>query len=65
MCRLEKARIMLTDSYKSVSQIPYDCGFHTYDGFIKAFKKQYAVSPTEYRKNGTGGAPRQNQSSIR
>lgn len=48
-CRLEKARIMIMDTDYLISQIAYACGYQSYDGFIKAFKKQYNVSPTEYR----------------
>jgi AraC-like DNA-binding protein len=48
-CRLDKARMMLMNTDGPVSDISFRCGFHTYDGFIKAFKKQYSISPTAYR----------------
>lgn len=48
--RCEHARLLLRDTQKSVSQICYECGFDTPSYFTKAFKKQYDILPSDYRK---------------
>ena len=48
--RLERARMMLSSTNVSVAQIAYACGFNSYNTFVKAFRKRYSVSPTQYRK---------------
>lgn len=48
--RCEHARLLLRDSAKPVSQICYECGFDTPSYFTKAFKEQYGILPSDFRK---------------
>ena len=48
--RCEHARLLLRDSGKPISQICYECGFDTPSYFTKAFKEQYGILPSAYRK---------------
>lgn len=49
--RLEKAKEYLTNSLFSVSEIAELCGFHCPYYFSNTFKKHFAETPTQYRKN--------------
>lgn len=51
--RLEKARILLATSGKSVSDITFDCGFKNVSHFSRIFKDKFRVSPTEYRNQNS------------
>jgi len=46
---LEKAKILLEETDDTIDQIATKVGFDTYNGFSTAFKKAYAIAPTEYR----------------
>jgi AraC-like DNA-binding protein len=46
---LEKAKILLVSSYKSINEIAYDLGFEYSQNFSKLFKKKVGLSPTDYR----------------
>lgn len=48
--RLKKAAYLLRDSKKSVLDIAIESGYDSHEGFAKAFKKRYGMSPSEYRK---------------
>lgn len=48
--KLKKARRLLTTTELSVSVIASSLGFDDQLAFSKVFKKEYSVSPTEYRK---------------
>lgn len=48
--RLDKAKIMLNSSDKSIDDIAFDCGFQSTSYFIKLFKKQNGLTPLQYRK---------------
>lgn len=48
--KLKKARRLLTTTELSVSVIASSLGFDDQLAFSKNFKKEYSVSPTEYRK---------------
>ncbi len=50
-CRLTKARHMLESSSLTIAGIAYSCGFKQSESFIKAFRKRYNISPSEYRKD--------------
>lgn len=50
--RLEKARELLKDSNKSITDIACTVGFFSQNYFTRLFKKEYGVSPAKYRKNG-------------
>ena len=47
--RLEKARILILSGNLSQTQIAYACGFTDESYFIRAFKKQFHITPTQYR----------------
>lgn len=48
--RLEHASMLLTSSDLSVSQISEMCGIFDCNYFSRIFKKQYGLTPREYRK---------------
>ena len=50
--KLKKARRLLTTTELSVSVISSSLGFDDQLAFSKIFKKEFAVSPSEYRKQG-------------
>lgn len=49
--KLQKASTMLSNTKEQlrIADIAYDCGFDTVTHFNKAFKKQYGLSPTEFK----------------
>ena len=51
--RLEKARIRLTNTEQSVTEIAFRLGFHNCSYFGKAFKERFHTSPLAYRKSRT------------
>lgn len=48
--RLEKAKFMLLNTNMTMGEIQVMCGFDSPSYFSRAFKTEYGVSPTEYRK---------------
>lgn len=48
--RLNMARLTLTDSSKTVSEIAYDLGYSSPQHFSTAFKKKFGVSPSSSRE---------------
>lgn len=49
--RMERACKLLKETDMSISAISEYVGYNTADNFIRHFKKQYAETPSEYRKN--------------
>jgi AraC family transcriptional regulator len=49
--RLTEAAKKLRDSGESILDIAFSSAFGSHEGFIKAFSREYAMSPGEYRKN--------------
>ena len=47
--RLKKAAFLLRTTDKSVLDIALEIGYDSHEGFTKAFKKKYRVTPSEYR----------------
>ncbi len=47
--RLKRAVWLLRTTDKSVLDIALEVGYASHEGFIKAFKKEYGVTPSEYR----------------
>ena len=47
--RLEKARLLLSSSEKSISDITFDCGFENVSHFSRIFKDKFNATPSEYR----------------
>lgn len=52
--RLEKARVLLASTDRSVSEIAYEVGFSTPAYFSKCYKDRYNETPTHIREQ-TGG----------
>ena len=49
--RLKKAaRLLRTDLSADILGLALDCGYEAHESFSRAFKAQYGLSPTEYRK---------------
>ncbi len=49
--RLNKAELLILNTSKQISDIAFQCGFSDVYSFSHCFKKNYGVSPTDYRKN--------------
>ncbi len=47
--RLEKASFKMININKSIIEIAFEAGFETPNGFNKAFKKIFDITPTEYK----------------
>ena len=52
--RLDRARILLSSTSRTVSEIGAECGFSNISHFIKLFKQRYRRTPASYRR-GQGG----------
>lgn len=49
--RLQRASREVSRGQKSMIEIALDAGYQTPTGFLKAFKKQFGSTPTEYKSN--------------
>ena len=50
LLRLKKAETLLMQSKQKIVEIALDCGFGGASYFNRLFKKEYGISPSEYRK---------------
>ncbi len=48
--RLARAKIMLSSTSRTVSEIGVECGFANISHFIKLFKQRYGCTPASYRR---------------
>jgi len=48
--RLQKAKLLLKNSDKNISEIATECGYTTPSWFISQFKKEYTKTPKEFRE---------------
>jgi len=48
--RLKKAAHLLRGTNNDILDIALDCGYEAHESFSRAFKNQYGMSPSEYRK---------------
>lgn len=48
--RLKKAAHLLRVTNNDILDIALDCGYEAHESFSRAFKNQYGISPSEYRK---------------
>ncbi len=53
--RMKHACILLSDTHMSIVRVAESVGYNDYHYFCNIFKQHYHVSPSEYRKNKTGG----------
>ena len=47
--RLDRARVLLTETFMSVKEIVFDVGATDLSHFVRDFKREYGCTPTEYR----------------
>ena len=52
--RVEKAKALLLERNRRVSEIAYDVGFQSLTHFNRIFRKIVGQSPTDYRNSVTG-----------
>lgn len=52
--RLDAARKLLGSTGMTAASVAYETGFHNLNNFTKLFKKNFGVTPGEYRKQLTG-----------
>lgn len=48
--RMKKAARLLRSTNNDILDIALDCGYEAHESFSRAFKIQYGISPSEYRK---------------
>ena len=48
--RLKSAALLLRTTNKDILNIAFDSGYETHERFSRAFKRQYELTPSEYRK---------------
>ena len=51
MCRLSKAALELRDRNLKIVDVAMDFVFDSHEGFSRAFRRQFGISPNEYKKN--------------
>ncbi len=50
-CRVQKAKMLLSESLSSMEQIAQECGYASQSSFIKTFASMTGFSPGEWRSN--------------
>ncbi len=48
--RVQQAKLLLTESYKSITEIAFDVGFSDSSYFSRVFRREVGMSPTDYRQ---------------
>lgn len=48
--RISYAQMLLTSTNLTVAEIAVQCGYHSYAHFVRQFKKQVNITPSEYRE---------------
>ncbi len=51
--QLQEAKILLENTQMELAQIAYSCAFNDESYFIRAFRKEYGITPGAYRKQNT------------
>lgn len=51
MCRLSKAALELRDRNLKIVDVAMDFVFDSHEGFSRAFRKQFGISPNDYKKS--------------
>jgi two-component system response regulator YesN len=52
--RIDQAKWQLSETDTDILNICYDCGYNTPSQFIKMFKRETGITPSEYRKLNSG-----------
>lgn len=60
LSRLNHAKVLLSQTERSVTEIAAQCGYGDASNFVRRFRQQMGVTPLQYRKSG--GEPRKKQS---
>lgn len=50
--RLGRAAVMLLTSEDSILDVALSCGFQSHEVFIRAFRRRFGMTPSEYRERG-------------
>ena len=50
--RLQRATVQISYSDESITQIAFHAGYDSIDAFSRAFRTQFGMSPSEYRRSG-------------
>jgi len=50
--RAALAQAMLQSTSHQITDIAFDCGFNSLRSFYRTFKKEYGVTPNDFRRNG-------------
>lgn len=48
--RSEQAARLMRSTNKSLTEIAYECGYHSPNTFCRCFKRHFSVTPSEYKK---------------
>lgn len=48
--RIQRARLLVVTTGKSISEIGYECGFNNISHFIKLFKREFQITPLSMRQ---------------
>jgi len=48
---LAKAKTLLCTKELNVTEVCFECGFHSISWFIKSFKKEFGITPKKYQQN--------------
>ena len=51
MCRMVKARQLLSDAQNPLSYVAEQCGFSDLNSFVRAFRQTMKVTPGKFREN--------------
>ena len=49
-CRVEKAKLLLTQSKIPTQEVGFRCGFNSLQNFNRVFKRHAGMTPGAYRK---------------
>lgn len=48
-CRLQSARLQLCETRRSIAQLAYAVGYQSEEAFSRAFKREFGLSPSQWR----------------
>ena len=63
--RLRSAKLNLRQTGKTVAQLAYSVGYESEEGFSRAFKREFGVSPAQWERDACAGVMRAQSSSKR